>query len=254
MSLIRFLKRKWIIQKPFPEKWLGLLEKHVPVYLKLPGPLKELLKSRIVIFLDEKLFEGCGGLVLTDKIKIVIASYASVLILSEPSDYYPDLQSILVYPDEYIAPVNEESDGIVTEGTETRKGEYWNLGTIVLSWKIIRDNIYGKQKGQNLIYHEFAHQLDHRYGLTAGIDEQGEVHRDDPWTQTLAIAYRRLRYPKHKRGQKSVLDNYGATNPAEFFSVATEAFFENPVCLQNEQPGVYELLKSFYDLDPTGWN
>lgn len=252
MSLIRFLKRRWIKRKPFPERWHGLLKKHVPVYHKLPDRHKEVLKSRIVIFLNEKLFEGCGGLVLTDQIKIVIASYACVLILREPSDYYPDLQSILVYPDEYIAPVNEESDGIVTEGTEARKGEYWNLGTIVLSWRDIRDNIYGRKRGQNLIYHEFAHQLDHRYGLTAGIDEQGKIHRDDRWTQTLAKAYRRLRYPK--RGRTSVLDSYGATNPAEFFSVATEAFFESPVRLQNEQPEVYELLKSFYGLDPSEWN
>lgn len=252
MTLIRFLKRKWIKRKPFPETWLLLLEKYVPVYHKLPEHHKETLKSRIVIFLDEKLFEGCGGLTIDDQIKVVIASYASVLILNEPSDYYPDLQSILVYPDEYIAPVNDESDGIVTEGTETRKGEYWNLGTIVLSWKDICDNIYGKKRGQNLIYHEFAHQLDHRYGLTAGIDDEGRVHRNDRWTQTLAKAYRRLRYSKQRRAP--VLDDYGATNPAEFFSVVTEAFFEKPVPLQNEQPEVYELLKSFYDLNPRNWN
>ena len=252
MPLIRFLKRKWLLQKPFPKEWTRLLQQDVPVYHKLPKHYKEILKKRIVIFFYEKLFEGCGGLVLTEQIKIVIASYASILILSEPSEYYPDLQSILVYPDEYIAPVNEEEDGIVTEGVETRKGEYWNLGTIVLSWQDISDNIYGKSTGQNLIYHEFAHQLDHRYGLSAGIDEQGNVHRDDRWTQTFARAYRKLRYPG--RGRVSVLNNYGATNPSEFFSVATEAFFETPVLLQGEQPEVYELLKSFYDLDPSGWN
>jgi len=252
MPFIKFLKRKWLLQKPFPEEWLRLLEKHVPVYNKLPVHLKETLKSRVAIFLDEKLFEGCGGLVLTDKIKMVIASYASVLILSEPSGYYPDLQSILVYPDEYIAPVNEESDGIITEGTETRKGEYWNIGSIVLSWQDIRDNIYGKTKGQNLIYHEFAHQLDQRYGLTAGIDEHGTIYREDKWTQTIAETYRNLR---SRRGgySASVLDNYGATHPAEFFSVATEAFFEQPVRLQREQPDIYALLTSFYHLNPAEW-
>lgn len=207
------------------------------------------------VLLDEKHFEGCGGLKLTDRKRIIIAAYASVLILEETADYYGDLQSILVYPDDYVAPVHHyEAGGIVTEGYESRKGEYWQSGVVVLSWQDIEDQIFGsgKNNGQNLIYHEFSHFLDDRYGLTAGIDDSGNVLRDDEWTKTIAKAYKELRYRSGRRG-KTVLDRYGATNPAEFFSVATEAFFEKPRQLLQENKELYRLLHHFYRLDPVRW-
>jgi MtfA peptidase len=252
VPVFRFLKRKWLLRKSFPENWERMLINKVPVYRKLPNELQEKLKQRVVILLDEKHFEGCGGLTMSDEIRLVISAYASVLILEVTSDYYSGLQSILIYPDDYVAPVHHEDEGgIVSEGYESRQGEYWGAGSIVLSWNDIKRNLYTGSSG-NLIYHEFSHLLDDRYGLTAGISDEGKPIRDDEWTHTFAKAYRKLIH--HARtGKPTVLDPYGATNPAELFSVATEAFFEKPQNLKRELPGLYGMLKSFYQLDPLTW-
>ncbi len=253
MPIFRFLKRRWLLTRPFPEDWHRVLEQRVPVYKKMPPELREKLRQRMTIFLDEKRFEGCGGLEMTDEKRIVIAAYACVLILEETSDYYGDLQSILVYPDDYVAPVHDEGEGgIVSVGYESRKGEYWGMGSIVLSWKDIERNLYTHKDGQNLIYHEFSHLLDDRYGLTAGISETGEAIRDDEWSRTLAKTYRRL-IRDVQMGRRHILDPYGAQHPAELFSVATEAFFEQPAEVKRSLPELYNLFRSFYQVDPASW-
>jgi len=251
MPIFRYLKRKWLLYRAFPESWQRILDSSVPYYNQLPDDLKQTLRNHLVIFMDEKLFEGCNGLEMTEEKKVIISAYACILLLGEPAGYYPDLQSILVYPDDYLAPVREEGEGgIVSEGTQARKGESWDLGSIVLSWDDIRENIENQSSGQNLIFHEFAHQLDEYYGLTAGIGEYGEIYRDDEWTHILAAAYRTLQRKSRRRAQ-CVLDPYGATDPAELFSVATEAFFLKPHQLKREFSELYDVLKSFYNLNPS---
>ncbi len=250
MPIIQFLRRRWILGKPFPESWQSILYNEVPYYQKLPQNYRETLKKRMMVFMDEKLFEGCGGLKMTDRIKVIISAYACVLLLEETSDYYPDLQAILVYPDDYVAQVHEEDyAGIVTTGLEARKGESWDIGSIVLSWRDIEGNIYNEKDKQNLIFHEFSHQLDQRYGLTAGITEVGKVIQKNEWNEVLAESFNNLRR-KAVRKEKTVLDTYGATEPAEFFSVATEAYFEDSSRLKKEYPDLYDQLKSFYGVDP----
>ncbi|MDX1640716.1 MAG: zinc-dependent peptidase [Balneolaceae bacterium] len=250
MPIFRFLRRKWLLQKSFPESWQKILEREVRYYTLLPDDLKQTLRNHLVIFRDEKLFEGCKGFEVTEEVRVIISAYACVLLLGEPSDYYPDLQSILIYPDDYVAPVrNQYPGGVISEGTEARKGESWDVGSIVLSWDDIRENIRNSSSVHNLIFHEFAHQLDHHYGLTAGIGDEGEIYRDDEWTNILASAYRTLER-KSRRGKSCVLDSYGATHPAELFAVATETFFLNPHQLNEEFPKLYGVLTSFYNLDP----
>lgn len=254
MPLFRYFRRKWIATKPFPDKWLSVLENRVPVYKKMPADCREKLQNRIQIFLDEKYFEGCSGLNITADIRVIIAAYACILILEEKADYYSDLQAILVYPNDYIAPVQDMDDGgVVTEGFEPRSGEYWGTGNIVLSWAEIEKTLQNRDYGQNLIYHEFSHLLDDRYGLTAGITEQGMVLRKDDWSSVIARSYKKLEQLTREK-RKSVLDSYGITSPAELFSVATEAFFEKPDELHREMPDLYRMLKRFYRLDPMQWS
>lgn len=251
MPIFRFLKRKWLLSRPFPDSWQQILEKKVPYYQQLPVELQATLRNRIVIFMDEKLFEGCGGLKMTKEKKLIISAYACVLLLGETSDYYADLQSILVYPDDYRAPVHEESEsGIVTTGTETRKGEFWNVGSIVLSWNDLKENIYEGSNRNNIVFHEFAHHLDEQYGLTAGVNEDGQVFRDDEWTNTFAKAFR-SHQKKTFRKTPTVLDPYGAEHPVELFAVATESFFLEPSKLQHEYPELYKGFVNFYNIDPS---
>lgn len=253
MPLFQFFRRQWVIRRPFPDLWQAVLAQHVPVSRRLPGKLQSRLKKRIAIFMDEKLFEGCGGLTLTEEMRVIIAAYACMLILEEPSDYYPSLQSVLVYPSDYMGAVYDvDAGGVVTEGFEPRSGESWHPGNIVLSWSDIQRDLPHPFNGKNLIYHEFAHQLDYRYGLSAGISLEGETDADDEWTQNLAKTYRTL-VRQTEQGRKTLLDPYGAENPAELFAVLTECFLEQPRPLKKEYPTLYRLLCEFYKYDPGDW-
>lgn len=250
MLIFSFLRRKWLRHKSFPETWQKILETKVPYYSLLPDDLKQTLRHHLMIFIDEKLFEGCKGFEVTEERKVIISAYACVLILGDPSGYYPDLQTILVYPDVYVAPVRKHfPGGVISEGKVARKGESWDFGSVVLSWEDIQANIENHSSSHSLIFHEFAHQLDRRFGLTSGIGENGGIFREDEWTHILAEVYRKLQR-KSRRGILCVLDSYGATNPHELFAVATEAFFLDPHRLFNEFPNLYDLLKSFYNVDP----
>lgn len=250
MPLLQYLRRQWIRSRPFPGDWLQVLQHRVPVYRHLPNPARNKLLSRIKIFLDEKLFEGCGGFTVTEESRVIIAAHACMLILEETSGYYPNLNSILVYPADYVAPVYEHrAGGVVMEGWESRSGESWNPGNIVLSWSDIKEDLNNPNDGGNLIYHEFAHQLDYQYGLSAGIDSEGQTDSKDEWTIELARTYRSL-IKKAQRREHDVLDLYGATAPAECFAVATEGFMEKPDALRQSYPQLYRHLKSFFGFDP----
>ncbi len=251
--MIRVLKRYFIRRRPFPEEWQNLLNSSVPYYRFLPNQRKQELKRHMPVILEEKIFEGCGGLVMTEEKRVVIAAYATILILGEPAGYYPDLKAILLYPDDYVAPVHQEDEhGFMTEGHESRSGESWDLGSIVLSWKDIQRDIHEPFNGRNLIFHEFAHQLDDRYGMSAGIGEDGRVYKPSEWNNLLASEYRDL-IRQAELGRPSIFDPYGASHPAEFFSVATETFFEDSHRMKREKPKLYELFRQFYKLDPASW-
>lgn len=250
MTLLRQFRRFLIRRQRFPEVWLEILNHHVPFYRYLPEELRSEVRVHMPVFLHEKLFEGCGGLEMTEKMRVIIAAYATLLILGEPAGYYPDLKAILLYPDDYIAEVDDEDEvGIVTEGYDLRSGESWSLGSIVLSWRDIERDLRFPFRGQNLIIHEFAHQLDAHYGLSTGFDEVGKVHSRTTWNEVLAASYVELRQAS-ERGERTLLDPYGATLPAEFFAVATECFFEQGGHLREQNPALYHQLRDFYKLDP----
>lgn len=255
MPFLRQLKRFLAGRRAFSSEMEKLLQQKVLVYRKLNSRQKNLLQERLKVFMDEKIFEGCGGLTLTDEMQVVISAYACVLILEESSDYYPGLQSILVYPDDYVAPVYEENPGgVITEGNERRQGESWDTGSVVLSWADILNTTQFQKNNQNLVVHEFAHQLDLQYGLSGGISMRGEVlNKGDEWTEELAKTYRELIKNAGFGRKDGVLDLYGATNPAECFAVVMEAFIESPRDLEARYPGLYRMLTEFFRINPGRW-
>lgn len=203
------------------------------------------------IFLNEKIFEGCGGLTITPEMKCIISAYACLLILEESSGYYPELGAILVYPNDYMAPVYEMNpDGVVTEGNERRQGESWDSGSVVLSWSDIRGTTLNSGNTHNLVIHEFAHQLDNQYGLSAGISLDGRDVSGDEWTRELAKLYRDLLEASQWNRDVSPLDLYGATSPPECFAVLIEAFIESPRKLQVQYGRIYGYLVDFFRFDP----
>ncbi len=102
-----FSVKEWMRRRrqarPFPESWRLILENGLPYYRRLPPADQLELQGHIQVFLGEKYFEGCGGLKITDEVRVIIAAQACMLLLHRPTDYYPGLKTILVYPSTYIA-------------------------------------------------------------------------------------------------------------------------------------------------------
>ncbi len=243
-------RRKKIASRPFPEAWLVLLRKNVPLYSRLPEADQEELKRHILVFMAEKQFEGCGGLRMTDQIKITIAAHACILLLHRQTDYYPGLKSILVYPRAYLAAnIRHVGAGVVLETEDVRAGESWHHGSVVLSWDDVRRSAADLGDGQNVVFHEFAHQLD----SSSGRGDSTPVLRDrssfSAWARALGEDFERFQRDIEE-DRTDILDEYGATDPAEFFAVATESFFERPKDLQQMYPRLYAELKRFYQQDP----
>jgi MtfA peptidase len=227
-------RRKRLLAEPFPEDWSQLVENRVPYYRLLTPGEKELLKGLIHIFLDEKPFEGCGGMAISKEVEVTIAGHACILLLGGASAMYPKLRTILVYPHAYVAPsIRPGPGGIVSEGLEERSGESWSLGNVVLSWDDILQDIAGVDRGRNVVFHEFAHQLDFESGAS----------------KNLKTEYNGL-VRSIERGDQGIIDSYGAVSPAEFFAVVTECFFLRPAELKVRHSELYEQFRLFYGQDP----
>jgi MtfA peptidase len=248
------LKRRRLKNKPFPLHWADIIEQNLPFYQYLPESLQKRLRDRINILLAEKQFIGCGGLQITDEIKVIIAAQACLLLLSDREDYYSNLTSILVYPSAYLVNTKKYLGGfLVEERQEVRLGESWDKDRIVLSWEQIKYDIKHWRDGHNVILHEFAHQLDAGDGSVNGVPLLDRKIDYRIWAQVFEQAYKKL-LGNIERDSPTVINEYGATNPAEFFAVVTETFFEKPRQLRSQHPELYEQLKGYYQLDPFLWN
>lgn len=247
-------QRERLRAEPFPSEWLLVLERNAPFYRRLPGPDQRELKGHIRVIVAEKNFEGCGGLEMTDEIRVTIAAHAALLLLHRDTDYYPKLRSIVVYPAAFVVNHTEvvEEGGFTVEGPEARLGESWHHGAVVLSWDDVSAGARNFHDGYNVVLHEFAHQLDQEDGSVDGVPPLDDSSGYRIWKRLLEDEYRELREAV-ALGESTMLDQYGATHPAEFFAVATEAFFEKPVQLSATHPALYEELKKFYRQDPRQW-
>jgi Mlc titration factor MtfA (ptsG expression regulator) len=250
---LRGIRRKRLMAKPLPSGWEEIIARNVPLYARLPAALKHQLHGHIQVLIAEKHFEGCGGLIMTDEVKVTIAAQAGILLLNRKPRYYPGLDAILVYPSTFLSDtIQYLGDHAYIEEQAAHLGESWRRGVLVLAWDSVKRGGMDVSDGQNVVFHEFAHQLDQEDGAADGapILERGSQYA--AWARILGKEYERLQ-AKVRSGLKTVMDEYGATNPAEFFAVATETFFEKPHAMQRKHPELYEVLKGYYKLDPVEW-
>ncbi len=243
-------RREKLRSRPFPTVWREFIRKNVPYYATLQDEDRRELEGHIQVFIDEKKFEGCGGLEMTDEIKVTIAAQACILLLHRESHYYPALYSILVYPHAFVVKGYEElAPGYRLETNQVHLGESWKQGALILSWDDVCSGAADIHDGNNVVFHEFAHQLDTEDGRADGAPILERRSMYIAWARILSLEYEKLREDK-RRGRHSLLNQYGATNAAEFFAVATEYFFEKPHQLLSKHPELYEELKTFYQQDP----
>jgi len=246
-------RRNRLASQQFPDNRLEIIKRNVPIYKLLSAADQKELQRHILIFIGEKRFEGCGGLKITDEIKVTIAAQACILLLHRKTDYYPSLSSIIIYPRSYVVHSTKSlAGGVVAEGPEIRLGESWHHGSVVLSWDDVRRSAADIHDGHNVVLHEFAHQIDSSFAKGDSTLVLESTSTFIAWARILQKEYQKLRR-EVSRDSATVLDKYGAVNPAEFFAVATEYFFEKPKQLHRLHSDLYEELKRFYQQDPARW-
>lgn len=249
---VRRARRKRLLATTFSREWKDIVQKNVPLYNRLPDSLKQQLHGLVHVFLAEKDFEGCGGLEITEEIKVTIAAQACMLLLNRKATYFPKLRTILVYPHTYVARTISSNGTMIIDGQSVRLGESWQNGPVVLSWDSVTGGTMNVTDARNVVLHEFAHQLDQEDGAADGAPILEHRSRYAAWARVLSTEYEALQKKKEKH-RRSVMNKYGATNPAEFFAVVTETFFEKPKQMKKRRPELYDELRDYYKLDPVEW-
>jgi Mlc titration factor MtfA (ptsG expression regulator) len=251
VAVLRQQSRRRLAAASPPQCWIDIVETNLPLALKLSPDQRKNLFSAMQLFLTKKKFEGCGGLEITEEIRVTVAAQACMLLLGRKTPVYPKLKTILIYPHTY----RSGQKGLFgsDNGNSTRLGESWECGVIILAWDSVLGGARNMEDGQNVTFHEFAHQLDQEDGAADGAPILEHRSAYSTWGRVFRREYKQL-IDKTRGGRKTVMDRYGATNPAEFFAVATETFFEKPKQLKTRHPELYEELQAYYHVDPLQWN
>jgi Mlc titration factor MtfA (ptsG expression regulator) len=246
-------RRGRIRRQPFPAAWRQTLRRRVPFVRAMPVDLQLQLKKRIQVFLAEKPFIGCAGLVVDDEMRVTIAAQACLLTLNRRGEPFPNLRQILVYPGGFVVDrLHADGSGVLQDRRQVLAGESWTLGQVVLSWEDALDGARSPDDGQNVVIHEFAHQLDQENGRANGAPPMPGRGRRARWARVLSAEFAALQRDL-QAGRPTLLSGYGAGDPAEFFAVASEAFFEQAAPLAAAHPELYRVLSDFYRVDPLSW-
>lgn len=242
-------RRKKILSEQFPEQWENILRERLSIYFRMPAHLQQQLRQLVQVFIRDKTFVGCADLEVSEEMKVLIAAQACLLLLNRPTYEYPELQAIYIYPSAFRA-THEVHDELGLVSTETRDllGESWNTGKIILAWDDVDKGVRNFSDGYNVVLHEFAHALDHESGAANGAPLLYTKSAYKSWAYVLGEEFEKL-----QQGGDNIIDEYGSSNPAEFFAVATETFFEEPHKMYEHHRELFEQLQQYYRLDPREW-
>ena len=250
-SWLRDRRRKAILADPFPPEWEAWLVRHLACWPRLDQDQRRRLRELVQVFVAEKTWEGCGGLALTDEIRVAIAVQACLLVLELPHDLYRRVDSILVYPGTMVIPDRADHGAVHTEEPMPVLGLAVSRGPVVLAWDAVRRGSQHPVRSHNVVFHEFAHKLDMLDDSLDGTPPLASREEYARWVEVCTREYQALRAAA-ETGRSSFLDQYGSTDVAEFFAVATEAFFDEPRELRRRHLELYEVLAGFYRQDPAG--
>ncbi|MBM3695989.1 MAG: zinc-dependent peptidase [Actinobacteria bacterium] len=247
-------RRRKAREAPFPPAWRALLSGSVVQWRYLDAAERARLEDLIKVFLVDKEFEGAGGMRVTDEVRVNIAAQACLLVLGldDPRYYYRDVHSIIVYPSS-VRPTGPQPspllDGAVTAAPAPLAGQARLHGPMVIVWDQAAAQARFPGTGRNVVHHEFAHKIDMADGAVDGSPRHRDLSAGRHLDEVLAREFARLRR-RSEEGEPTLLDSYGGQSAVEFFAVATEAFFDVPVPLQEQCPELYGALAGFYGQDP----
>ncbi len=242
----QMLRRNEIAKIRLTDKQRTKLGRDFPLFLALPHDLQQELEGLIHVFISEKAFEACGGLdEVTPHMQRVIAAQACLLLLRKPHDLYSKLRTIRLYPEPFVTTGEFGEESVLL-------GESWSTGSIVLAWSSVVSDARNPDDGQNVTIHEFSHQLDQSNGDADGVPLLQTRGCYKEWANTMKPEFELL-IKQSEKNKRTVLDSYGAEDPAEFFAVATETFYEKPAQLQENHPKLYSLFTKYYGVNPLDW-
>ena len=231
-----------------PDDWEPIIERSFGAWAQFTAKEHEELAAIADWLLKHKHWEPSNGFALNEEMLVTVAIEAAVLILSLGTDYYREVSAIVVYPTTiisrgtYAGPVM----GTVSDSVIPVLGQaHDRRGPVIIAWDEARESARNSGRGRNVVFHEFAHKLDMLDAMTDGTPplRKNQLAR---WVEVCTEAYESLRAGV----PRPPLDDYAATNVAEFFAVATESFFDVPVSLKQHEPNLYEVLADFYRQDP----
>jgi len=247
-------RRRRLRSRPFPAAWRAILRRRVPLFARLPARLQLRLKQDMLVFLAEKPFVGCAGLQVKDEMRVTVAALACMPLLGARRGYYPKLHRILLYPDAFVADqMQSGAGGVQHTGGRVLLGESWARGQVILSWADVLQGAADPHDGSNVVIHEFAHQLDQIKGYASGAPPLRGRLAYRRWSERMQSAFDTLRL-RLEQGEEDLLGSYAATDPAEFFAVCSEVFFERAAELNQRYPQLFTELCGFYRINPLSWN
>jgi len=266
------LRTRWrrarLARTPFPPAWRRILRERVPLVRRLPADLRLQLQGHIQRFIAEVPFIGCAGQPIDDEVRVTIAAQAGLLVLNRGGGGFEGLREVLVYPGAFaVQRVHGGDAGVQHEQRQVLAGESHGRGAVVLSWQDVLEGAANPDDGRNVVIHEFAHRLDQDHGAANGAPWLGPNRGYDEWARVLGAEFAALRervaaaaaqseWAGGSGGPddaKALISAYGATDPAEFFAVVSEVFFERPMELQRQHAALYEQLRRVYRTDPAAW-
>ena len=224
--------------------------RHLPFLAGLSTEHERRLKELAILFLAEKQLTPLRGLVLSDDDRVEIALQACLPVLELGLDWYDGWVGIVVHPSDFkVQRAHTDEDGVRHEWDDELAGEAWPGGPVVLSWEALDDSGSVAEGGANVVIHEFAHKLDMMAGEADGVPPMPSREARERWIKVFDAEFDRF-CKSVDAGKETFLDPYAAEHEAEFFAVASEAFFESPDALRRELPALYVLFRGFYRQDP----
>ena len=238
-------RRQWL------DGWEQVAEDALSQWHLLDADERDRLGALVEWLVRTKHWEAARGFELTQEVVITVATNASLLVLGLGRDAYRDVKAIVVHPRTFThrGPRSTTMRGVVADGPQRLLGHARDRrGPVMISWSAARRDVRNPARGQNVIIHELTHKLDAVDGLFDGTPEITDRSERAEWVRVCTSEYRRLR--RHRDQPDPVLRSYAATNPSEFFAVATEVFFQRPLDLEEHHPALYGVLCAFYGQDP----
>lgn len=239
-------RRRGADGEPFPDAWRQRLAVRWATWQTLDDAERHRVEHLSMSLIDSFRWEAAQGFTMTDEMRVLVSAQASLLALGLDDDVFRRVTSVILHPRTVVLRgARHVEGGLVSDSPYSISGQAHHRGPIVLAWSTVAYEARHPDRGQNVVYHEFAHQLDMLDGTIDGMPPIRDSELRERWVRACTAEYQAIR-----RGEERVLREYAGVDTGEFFAVATETFFSTPLAVRDEAPALYSVLADFYRQDP----